>query len=102
MTVKHIIQATRKHRRRATMVTEGRITIVERLKNTRNGGPMYFMQCGNMLFRTSPDAMVNLGMTNYENKLARVTLKETTPRARKLMAKGPARFNWTLDDIEQL
>ena len=97
MTAKHIVQATRKYRRRAMMTTEGRINVKERLTNTRNGNPMYLVQCGRHWFRTSPDAMVNFTITHYENKRARVTLKEAAPRARRLYGS-----TWILDDIQQI
>ena len=92
---KHIIQATRKYRRRALMTTEGLINVKGRLKNTRNGNPMYLVQCGDMLFRTSPDAMVNFAIDDYRNKRARVTLKEAAPRARQLYGSS-----WILEDID--
>ena len=94
---KQIVQSTRKYRRRSTIATEGRITVKERLNNTRNGNPMYLVQCGDMLFRTSPDAMVNFTITFYENKRARVRLKEAAPRARRLYGSS-----WILEDIDPI
>lgn len=52
----------------------GRLDIIERLPNSRNGNPRYLARVDGYTFRTTLDSSYGYKLTNYDGKLVKVQL----------------------------
>ena len=52
----------------------GKLSIVDRLQNSKNGNPRYLIAVGDVIGKTGVDSMHGYGITNYEGQMVKCTI----------------------------
>lgn len=52
----------------------GKLSIIERLKNSHNGNPRYLISVGDVVCKTGVDYMHAYSITNYKNQMVKCTI----------------------------